>query len=88
MSDKISTQWCTELLDFKHWVYEDDLLEFAISLPWFDDLEDEMRKDIFKKLRGKNKTEVIFISSATGKNIQLLKDMLWMSMNDWFLLGI
>lgn len=71
-----------ELLDKKRVlaVTKSDLLD--------DELEDEMRKDIFKKLRGKNKTEVIFISSATGKNIQLLKDMLWMSMNDWFLLGI
>ncbi|MCA0430443.1 MAG: GTPase ObgE [Bacteroidetes bacterium] len=65
-----------ELLDKKRVlaVTKSDLLD--------DELEDEMRKDIFKKLRGKNKTEVIFISSATGKNIQLLKDMLWMSMND------
>ncbi|MFN8229842.1 MAG: GTPase ObgE [Bacteroidia bacterium] len=65
-----------ELLDKKRVlaVTKSDLLD--------DELEDEMRKDIFKKLRGKNKTEVIFISSATGKNIQLLKDMLWLSMND------
>lgn len=64
-----------ELLDKKRVlaVTKSDLLD--------NELEEEMRKDIFKKLRGKNKTEVLFISSATGKNIQLLKDMLWLSMN-------
>jgi hypothetical protein len=47
-----------------------------------DELEEEMRKDITKRLKGKQKVELIFISSATGKNIQLLKDLLWMSMNN------
>jgi GTP-binding protein len=65
-----------ELLDKKRVlaVTKSDLLD--------DELEEEMRKDILKKLRGKNKAEVIFISSATGKNIQLLKDTLWLNMNN------
>lgn len=64
-----------DLLDKKRLlaVTKSDLLD--------DELEEEMRKDITKRLKGKQKVELIFISSATGKNIQLLKDMLWMSMN-------
>ncbi len=65
-----------DLLDKKRLlaVTKSDLLD--------DELEEEMRKDITKRLKGKQKVELIFISSATGKNIQLLKDMLWMSMNN------
>ncbi len=64
-----------ELLDKKRVlaVTKSDLLD--------NELEEEMRKDILKRLKGKNKTETIFISSATGKNIQLLKDVLWLNMN-------
>ncbi|MFN7913468.1 MAG: GTPase ObgE [Bacteroidota bacterium] len=65
-----------ELLDKKRLlaVTKSDLMD--------DELEEEMRKDITKRLKGKQKVELIFISSATGKNIQLLKDLLWMSMNN------
>ncbi len=64
-----------ELLDKKRVlaVTKSDLLD--------NELEEEIRKDILKRLKGKNKTETIFISSATGKNIQLLKDVLWLNMN-------
>ena len=42
-----------------------------------DELEEEMRKDLTKKLKGKNKIPFIFISAVTGKNITELKDLLW-----------
>jgi len=42
-----------------------------------DELEEEMRKDIAKRLKGKSKVPFIFFSSATQKNIDKLKDMLW-----------
>ena len=47
-----------------------------------DELEEEMRKDLNKRLRGKNKAPFIFFSSATQKNIGRLKDMLWEQLND------
>jgi GTPase len=46
-----------------------------------DELEEEMRKDLNKRLKGKNKAPFIFFSAATGKNIQQLKDMLWEQLN-------
>ncbi|MBA3663662.1 MAG: GTPase ObgE [Bacteroidetes bacterium] len=46
-----------------------------------DELEEEMIKDLNKRLKGKNKIPFIFISSATGKNIMQLKDMLWEQLN-------
>lgn len=46
-----------------------------------DELEEEMRKDLNKRLKGKNKVPFIFISAATGKNITQLKDMLWEQLN-------
>lgn len=46
-----------------------------------DELEEEMRKDLNKRLKGKDKLPFIFISSATGKNIMQLKDMLWEQLN-------
>lgn len=48
-----------------------------------DELEQEMRKDITKRLKGKNKVPFIFFSSATQKNISELKDMLWRQMNEY-----
>ncbi len=42
-----------------------------------EELEEEMKKDLNKRFKGKNKIPFIFISSATGKNITQLKDMLW-----------
>lgn len=45
------------------------------------ELEEEMRKDLNKRLKGKNKIPFIFISAATGKNIMQLKDMLWEQLN-------
>jgi GTP-binding protein len=46
-----------------------------------DELEEEMRKDLNKRLKGKNKAPFIFFSSASQKNIQQLKDMLWAQLN-------
>ncbi|MCC6372009.1 MAG: GTPase ObgE [Bacteroidia bacterium] len=46
-----------------------------------DELEEEMRKDLNKRLKGKNKAPFIFFSSATQKNIAQLKDMLWDQLN-------
>ena len=40
-----------------------------------------MKKDLNKRIKGKNKIPFIFISSATGKNIMQLKDMLWEQLN-------
>ena len=48
-----------------------------------DELEEEMRKDVTKRLKGKNKVPFIFFSSATQKNIVQLKDMLWQQMNEY-----
>ncbi len=48
-----------------------------------DELEEEMRKDLNKRLKGKNKVPFIFFSSASHKNIQELKDMLWRQMNEY-----
>jgi len=47
-----------------------------------DELEEEMRKDLNKRLKGKNKVSFIFFSSASQKNIQQLKDLLWQQLND------
>ena len=46
-----------------------------------EELEEEMRKDLNKRLRGKNKVPFVFFSSASQKNIVELKDMLWEQMN-------
>ena len=47
-----------------------------------DELEEEMRKDLNKRLKGKNKVTFIFFSSASQKNLQQLKDLLWQQLND------
>lgn len=46
-----------------------------------DELEEEMRKDLNKRMKGKNRVPVIFFSSASQKNLQQLKDMLWEQLN-------
>jgi GTPase len=46
-----------------------------------DELEEEMRKDLNKRLKGKNKLPYVFFSSASGKNINQLKDLLWEQLN-------
>jgi GTP-binding protein len=48
-----------------------------------DELEEEMRKDINKRLKGKSKVPFIFISAVSGKNITQLKDKLWEMLNDF-----
>jgi GTP-binding protein len=48
-----------------------------------DELEAEMKKDLDKRLKGKNKLPYIFFSSATQKNISELKDMLWRQLNEY-----
>jgi len=45
------------------------------------ELEEEMKKDINKRLKGKNKIPFIFISAAANKNITELKDLLWEHLN-------
>lgn len=47
-----------------------------------DELEEEMRKDLNKRLKGKNKVPFIFFSSASQKNLTQLKDMLWEQLNE------
>ena len=46
-----------------------------------DELEGEMRKDLNKRMKGKNRVPVIFFSSAAQKNLDQLKDMLWEQLN-------
>ena len=46
-----------------------------------DELEQEMKTDINKRLKEKNKVPFIFISSVGQKNIIQLKDMLWNQLN-------
>jgi GTP-binding protein len=48
-----------------------------------EELEAEMRKDLNKRLKGKNKVPYIFFSSASHKNIQELKDLLWKQLNEY-----
>jgi len=48
-----------------------------------EELEAEMKKDLDKKLKGKNKVPYIFFSSASQKNITELKDMLWRQLNEY-----
>jgi GTPase len=48
-----------------------------------DELEAEMKADLAKRLKGKNKVPVIFFSSASGKNIVQLKDMIWQQLNSY-----
>lgn len=48
-----------------------------------DELEAEMKKDLDKRLKGKNKVPYIFFSSASQKNITELKDMLWKQLNEY-----
>ncbi len=65
-----------ELLDKKR------ILAISKSDMMDDELEEEMRKDLNKRLKGKNKVTFIFFSSASQKNIQQLKDLLWQQLND------
>lgn len=46
-----------------------------------DELEMELDKDLKKRMKGKHKVPYIFFSSASGKNIMQLKDMLWENIN-------
>ena len=46
-----------------------------------DELEMELEKELKKKLKGHDKIPYIFFSSATGKRIQELKDLLWKQIN-------
>ncbi len=46
-----------------------------------EELEAEIKADLNKRLKGKNKVPFIFFSSATGKNVMQLKDALWEQMN-------
>jgi GTP-binding protein len=47
-----------------------------------EELEEEMRKDLNKRLKGKTKVPFIFFSSASQKNLTELKDMLWEQLNE------
>jgi GTPase len=68
-------QFNPELLDKKR------LLAITKADLMDDELEDEMKKDLNKRMRGKNKVPFIFISAASGKNILQLKDLLWEQLN-------
>lgn len=46
-----------------------------------DELIEELEKDLKKRMKGKHKIPYIFFSSASGKNIQELKDLLWQNIN-------
>ncbi len=46
-----------------------------------DELIDELEKDLKKRMKGKHKIPYIFFSSASGKNVQELKDLLWQNIN-------
>lgn len=46
-----------------------------------DELEKELEKELKSKLKGHNKIPYIFFSSASGKRIQELKDLLWQNIN-------
>jgi len=48
-----------------------------------DELENEMMKDLNKRLKGKNKIPFMFISAVTQKNINQLKDLLWEKLNHY-----
>lgn len=65
-----------ELLDKKRMlaISKSDLLD--------EELEEGLRKEINKRLKGKSKIDYIFISSHTNKNILQLKDKLWSLMNE------
>lgn len=71
-------QYNPELLDKKRIlaISKSDLLD--------DELEKEIAKDLKKRLTGKNKVEFMFFSSATQKNLQQLKDTLWMNLQHPF----
>ncbi|MDI1354430.1 MAG: GTPase ObgE [bacterium] len=45
------------------------------------ELEKEMKKDLDKRLKGKDKVPTIFFSSASQKNLTELKDLLWEQLN-------
>jgi GTP-binding protein len=45
------------------------------------ELETELEKELKKKLKGHDKIPYIFFSSASGKRIQELKDLLWQNIN-------
>lgn len=66
-----------ELLDKKR------ILGISKSDMMDDELEAEMKKDLDKRLKGKNKVPYIFFSSASQKNITELKDMLWRQLNEY-----
>ncbi len=68
-------QFNPELLDKKR------LLAITKCDMMDEELEEEMKKDLNKRMKGKNKIPYIFISSATGKNLMQLKDMLWEQLN-------
>jgi GTPase len=46
-----------------------------------EELERDMTTEINKRLKGKSKVPFIFFSSATGKNVMKLKDMIWEQLN-------
>jgi GTPase len=68
-------QYNPELLDKKR------ILGISKADMMDEELEAEMRKDLDKRLKGKLKVPYIFFSSASQKNIQQLKDMLWEQLN-------
>lgn len=70
-------KYSPELLDKKR------ILGISKSDMMDEELEAEMKKDLDKKLKGKNKVPYIFFSSASQKNLTELKDMLWRQLNEY-----
>jgi len=70
-------KYSPELLDKKR------ILAISKSDMMDEELEAEMKKDLDKKLKGKNKVPYIFFSSASQKNLTELKDMLWRQLNEY-----
>jgi GTPase len=68
-------QYNPELLDKKRIlaISKSDLLD--------DELENMILKDINKRIKGKQKLPIIFISSHTQKNLTPLKDLIWEHLN-------
>jgi GTP-binding protein len=46
-----------------------------------DELEEMIRKDLSKRMKGKNRIPFVFFSSHTQQNLQELKDLIWNQLN-------
>jgi GTP-binding protein len=84
-ADDIMTQYKTLLSELK--AFNPELLakDRMLAITKTDTVDEETRamieKEIKKKMPRKQPIDYVFISSATGYNIDLLKDMLWEKLN-------